>query len=71
MVLRKDSVGGCEGAVILVILTMLLENPREGVMVFSYIVEMIKEMIGLVDMLWFLGIEVVITEPLEELGEVP
>lgn len=34
-------------------------------------VELIEGVIRLIDMLWFLGIEVVITEPLEELGEVP
>ena len=59
------------GVMIFVILTKLLENPPEGVVLFSFIVEMFKEGIRLIDMFWFLDIEGVITEPLEELGEMP
>ena len=54
------------GAIIFVILIKLLENPPEGAVLFSYIVEMLEEVIRLNEMLWFLDIEVVITEPLEE-----
>ena len=59
------------GVMVFVILTELFGNPREGVMLFSDIIGTFKEVVGLVDMPWFPGVEVVINESLEELGEVP